>query len=146
MTACSKPHDACPMCQITAGRKWHDMIWKRWSTMCLTRLDSPTSTMSATHKAHSLCSPNCRWVMTSAKRCCPSLDATTVASAAIFKQSMSSLVQIKRFFAIAPVASVAHIRGLFRYMTERSYEQLLVSVVEVNQKSTRNSDVQCALW
>ena len=34
--------------------------------------------------------------------------------------------QIKRYFAIAPVASVAHIRGLFRYMTDRNYEQLLV--------------------
>jgi lysosomal acid lipase/cholesteryl ester hydrolase len=34
--------------------------------------------------------------------------------------------KIRKFFAIAPVGTIAHVRGLFRYLGEKSYEQLLV--------------------
>ncbi|KAH7730832.1 Protein LIPL-6 [Aphelenchoides avenae] len=34
--------------------------------------------------------------------------------------------KIKRFFAIAPVGTIAHVKGLFRYLGERMYDQLLI--------------------
>ncbi|KAI6216707.1 Lipase [Aphelenchoides fujianensis] len=34
--------------------------------------------------------------------------------------------KIRKFFALAPVGTIAHVRGLFRYLGEKSYEQLLL--------------------
>ena len=35
--------------------------------------------------------------------------------------------KLKRIFGLAPVGSLGHAKGLFRYMAERMYSQLLVS-------------------
>ncbi|KAI6190172.1 Gastric triacylglycerol lipase [Aphelenchoides bicaudatus] len=34
--------------------------------------------------------------------------------------------KIKKFFAVAPVGTISHVRGLFRYLGDKSYEQLLL--------------------